>query len=413
MIIIELLRVGENIMSPKISIVVPVYNDEAYLSRAIESIVGQVEKEIEIIIVDDGSTDKSRSIAERYSASDKRIRVIHKERGGQSSARLVGVSIAKGEYIGFVDGDDYVDTCMFGCMYSIAIETNCDLLSTGIIREYPDGERKMVFDHYDEGLMDDLQHNLYPTMLYNFQENDFGLYCTLVNKLFRRTLLQNVLESIDTRIMYGEDAATLYRYCMKCNTVFINKHAYYHYCIRDDSTSQLKTLDMAINTYALFNSLYADFYDNALSYDLLRQLKRYIINIELHAMELLYGINQGTLNTWDFPYSTCLFEKKFVIYGAGACGQALFRYIQFEKKDRNLVAWIDKRNVDMQQQCDYPLDSIMDGLKKQYEYLFIAVQSKGKMESIKEELTTQYGVDERKIIWEEPLVHSLSEHMMR
>lgn len=104
--------------TPLISVVVPVYNVEKYLERCVESIKIQTYKNLEIIIVNDGSQDSSGELCEKIAVSDARVVVIHKENGGLSSARNAGVSIAKGEYIGFVDSDDWIDPQMYELLYS-------------------------------------------------------------------------------------------------------------------------------------------------------------------------------------------------------------------------------------------------------------------------------------------------------
>ena len=100
-------------MQPKISIVIPAYNAEKYLSQCLDSIINQTLKDIEIICVNDGSTDRTGAILDSYKLIDNRIIVIHKENKGQSMARNTGMAIASGDYIGFVDSDDFVDLEMF------------------------------------------------------------------------------------------------------------------------------------------------------------------------------------------------------------------------------------------------------------------------------------------------------------
>lgn len=112
-----------------ISIIVPVYNVEKYLKECIDSVISQTYKNLEIILVDDGSTDKSGEICDEYSKKDSRIKVIHKENGGLSDARNVALDIAKGEYIGFVDSDDYVEKDMFETLYKLAEEHNTEISS--------------------------------------------------------------------------------------------------------------------------------------------------------------------------------------------------------------------------------------------------------------------------------------------
>jgi glycosyltransferase involved in cell wall biosynthesis len=117
---------------PKVSIVVPMYKVEKYLDRCIESLRAQTLKDIQIVLVDDGSPDRSGDIAETYAREDHRITVVHRENGGLGPARNSGMDIAKGDYIGFVDADDWVDTNMYKRMYETAYATHADVVTTGI-----------------------------------------------------------------------------------------------------------------------------------------------------------------------------------------------------------------------------------------------------------------------------------------
>jgi glycosyltransferase involved in cell wall biosynthesis len=110
-----------------ISIVVPVYNVEQYISRCIESLINQTYRNIEIILVDDGSTDRSGIICDEYEQKDSRIKVIHKKNGGLTSARLAGFHLSSGEYIAFVDSDDWVSTDMYKIMYRNIVKSSADI----------------------------------------------------------------------------------------------------------------------------------------------------------------------------------------------------------------------------------------------------------------------------------------------
>lgn len=114
--------------NPLISIIVPVYNTKEYLPRCIESIRNQTYHNLEIILVNDGSTDESGAICDEYAKKDERIRVIHKENGGSSSARNTGIKAAKGTYLGFVDSDDYIENEMYEKMVCAIEETNCNIV---------------------------------------------------------------------------------------------------------------------------------------------------------------------------------------------------------------------------------------------------------------------------------------------
>ena len=148
---------------PKVSIIVPVYNTSAYLRRCMDALTGQTLEDIEIIAVNDGSTDDSPAILGEYEQKDSRVRVFHKVNGGQATARNMGIRRSHGEYVGFADSDDYVDADMFRQMYELAKEKDCDMVecnyhylqetkddirelkTRGRIREYT-GQKDMLID---------------------------------------------------------------------------------------------------------------------------------------------------------------------------------------------------------------------------------------------------------------------------
>ena len=111
----------------KISVIVPVYNVEKYLTKCVDSIMNQTYKDLEIILVDDGSTDNSGKICDEYVKKDKRFKVIHKKNGGLSDARNVGIKNSTGEYLSFIDSDDYIDNDMIECLYNACIKNNADI----------------------------------------------------------------------------------------------------------------------------------------------------------------------------------------------------------------------------------------------------------------------------------------------
>lgn len=134
-IIISLLSEGVKMTVPKVSIIVPIYNAEKYLEKCIRSIQEQTLKDIEIILVNDGSLDNSLDICMQYQKKDNRIEVIDQPNGGVSSARNAGLQIAKGEYIGFVDPDDWIDEDMYGNLYSKVIESQSDIIMCNYVIE--------------------------------------------------------------------------------------------------------------------------------------------------------------------------------------------------------------------------------------------------------------------------------------
>lgn len=130
------MSVGE--INPLISIIVPIYKTEAYLQRCVDSILAQTYENLEVILVDDGSPDGCPEICDEYAKKDARVRVIHKENGGLSSARNAGLDIAQGDYIGFVDSDDVVDEQMYSVLANIAQENGTGISGVGGLAVYPE-----------------------------------------------------------------------------------------------------------------------------------------------------------------------------------------------------------------------------------------------------------------------------------
>lgn len=134
---------------PKVSVVVPVYNTEKYLRRCLDSLVNQTLQEVEIVAVNDGSPDKSRDILEEYKAKyPDRFQVIHKENGGQASARNLAFTVCRGEYIGFLDSDDFVRAEMFEKLYNKAVECGADYVACGYTDITYENGREIVLKEY-------------------------------------------------------------------------------------------------------------------------------------------------------------------------------------------------------------------------------------------------------------------------
>ena len=126
--------------NPKISIIVPVYNGEDYLEKCVDSIVDQTEKNIEIILVDNGSEDRSPKICDAYAEKDNRIKVIHQPNNGVSFARNSGIEVAKGDFIGFVDADDWIDSEMFERLIALAEQNTADVVMCDATTVYSNGK---------------------------------------------------------------------------------------------------------------------------------------------------------------------------------------------------------------------------------------------------------------------------------
>lgn len=215
-------------MNPKISIIVPVYKVEKYIHKCIDSILNQTFKDFEIILVDDGSPDNCGKICDEYAQKDDRVVVIHKENCGVSSARNAGLDIARGEYIGFVDSDDYIEDDMYENLYNCSVLNNADISIIGV-KEI--NELGMVLYEY------------IPNKI-NFSEILKRAHAW--NKLFKRKLFfENNLFFIENK--YYEDLELISKLFIKANKVCNVDEKCYIYLQRDGSTTRErneKVLDM-------------------------------------------------------------------------------------------------------------------------------------------------------------------------
>ena len=211
-------------MKPKVSIIIPVYKVEKFLTRCLDSVLGQTLKEIEVILVDDGSPDNCGRICDEYAAKDKRVIVIHKKNAGVSAARNSGLEVASGEFVGFVDSDDYVAATMFEDMYRQAV--------------LADAEMAMCQFVITDGVTDELVHRSsgddFEVLKFDNKKAfeiiaDFSCPVQVMvwNKLFKKELIQNLC--FDTNKRMAEDLEFLMRALFKSKTVVYVPYALYAY----------------------------------------------------------------------------------------------------------------------------------------------------------------------------------------
>lgn len=203
-----------------ISVIVPIYNVEKYLPRCIESIINQTYKNLEIILIDDESPDNCGQICDEYAKKDSRIKVIHKKNGGVSSARNAGLDISQGDYIGFVDPDDYISEEMYEVMLTEAKKDDLGIVECNYFVSYEDGTC-LVIDKRGKRL-----YNTFNDILYGVFTN--YLYPGICFKLFKKTVINSIRFSTEFKI--AEDML-FFLDCAKNNTKLkiISNPLYYYF----------------------------------------------------------------------------------------------------------------------------------------------------------------------------------------
>lgn len=235
---------------PKISIIVPVYNVERYLRECVDSILSQTFADIEMILVDDGSNDNSGKICDEYACKDKRVVVVHKENGGLSSARNAGLDVACGDYIGFVDSDDYISKDMYATLYQLIISKDSDIAMCGYFDVYAHSittkskRQKTYFVDQMKAIKIVLKGRINST--------------TVWNKLYKRYIFETL------RFRTGktmEDDFLVLDSFLKCRMVSIITSAKYYYRHREDSicTRKFTSKDLdVIEAYEYNSKIAAD-----------------------------------------------------------------------------------------------------------------------------------------------------------
>ncbi len=260
-----------------ISVIVPVYNVEPYLKKCLDSIVNQTYTNLEILIIDDGSSDKSGAICDEYAATDSRIRVFHTENRGLSCARNLGLNNAAGEWIGFVDSDDWIEPDMYECLLSRALETGADVVECGHYREHDAKTITVIKQEQQMSGMDAVRALL-----------NKKLINAVWNKLYKRRCFEDIRYP-EGRVY--EDIATTYRVFASSALVNTISSPKYHYRWRTDGLSETRHLENLEGCW-ISNIERYDYLKDRLDEDSYRDLLRTCAEAVARIWENYYSCNR-------------------------------------------------------------------------------------------------------------------------
>lgn len=371
---------------PLVSIVIPVYNAERFLDECYQSIEEQLYDNIEIIFINDGSTDSSYQKCCGYKATDHRVKVLSQENAGQNSARKAGVNIAKGKYVCFIDADDFVDKNMLLEMVKKAEKYNAQIVKCGICKLYEDGELQPEYTIAKiTGLFSgkEIAEKIFD------KEDLFRLQVSvsLCGSIFDRAIIKRIIWTINEEINYSEDYLCTILAMLDSNNVYVMEDSFYYYRCHRNSFCHLHTKDNFYSQKLLFSSLKTEFKKRKVSNEIYQQLIYMIIR------DLLLGGYNYYLNNYDFlfPYPNVKRGSKIVIYGAGVLGTEIYS-LTVERNDYEVVAWVDKK----WETYNDPRITSVNHIKDDYDYIVVAIIKHSISMRIKEDLMA-LGVDEQKI----------------
>ncbi len=381
-----------------LSVIIPVYNTEKYLPKCLDSIMNQTMQDMEILCVDDGSTDSSLSILQSYADRDSRIRVIQKENGGLVSARKAGVEAAAGRFIGYVDSDDWIEPVMYERLCDQAVRYQADMVSSGYFFEgnyitahfddVPEG-------FYNEERLDYLRENA----IYNMKMRDVGIRGSLCCKIFLTEKFREVQSDIPDEISMSEDKLCILTYLLRCNRVYVLKEAFYHYMIHPESMVHAPNYGYLLKVNAVYQ-----YFINLFSHPLFTESMR--MQAELYIVELLYkGINSrmGFRNQnllWVDPYWLQEIPKgaRVALYGGGALGHVYRRQLR-SRKDLSFICCID---FAWENSSADPFVTVSPEmlLETAYDMVVITIKNPVKADEVRQQLI-KIGIPEEKILWYE------------
>lgn len=225
--------------TPLLSIIVPVYNVEKYIRNCLDSILAQDFTNYEVILVDDGSTDNSGMICDQYASDNSSFKCIHKPNGGLPSARKCGYKASQGEYVAFVDSDDWIAPDMYSKMCQALSDTQADIVLCDYTAVMPDRE-ELCTTHFLPGFYDKnrLETEVYPFMIYSGTFYKYGIAPNFWNKIFRRELLQSHLFQVPDDVVNGEDVLATYSCILEASSIYIINKSLYYYRSNADSLSR-------------------------------------------------------------------------------------------------------------------------------------------------------------------------------
>ena len=381
--------------TPQISVLVPIYRIEKYLPKCVDSILNQSFLDFELILVNDGSPDSCPEICDAYAKKDPRVRVIHKENGGLLSARKAGLKHARGKYIAFVDGDDWVDNYYLDVLYKLAEANASDLVVTGHFREF-DGKIETIKPKstgvYD---YDQLQTSILPNAIYNGRFCEHGISTYVWNKLYKRELLEKILYDVPNEIIMGEDAAITYACLSIAKHLTVSRIPLYYYRQRHDSivksieNPQIEYYRLGLLMNFLKSKLQSVLDENNLN----EQIRYYLYSqILVRSGGLIYNKDGDLIFN---PFLKVEPGSKVIVYSSGSFGQHILS-TNNKWQFFDIIKWIDLDYHELNVGGNFvrPISTIDND---EFDHLIIATLIPSNYDSIKDELSLM-GIDEKKIV---------------
>lgn len=376
-----------------ISVIITVYNVERYLRECLDSVLAQTYREIEIILVDDGSVDSSPDICDEYVKKDARVHVIHKDNEGAPKARKVGCEYSKGEYLSIIDADDWLEQDMIEKLYRAVTQQDVQVAMCGRFEENGSRSRPVkqgiAAGKYSGSR---LAKEVFPRMMVNQEFFEWGIFPSYWDKLFLRGTLYPYLFQVDDRIPMGNDAAGVYPILSHVESITILDECLYHYRQTDESMVRRfdRYSDKRKGFQILYQSVLKKFEMAKPEYLFREQWLEYVLFLMIpRADELYEGMSELD---YLFPFPNVKKGSRIVIYGMGLYGQRLYSYIK-TTGFCEVVAAVD-RDYEMMQRKGISVVSPDKIGNYCFDAIIITMSFAGMANSVKENLSARFSQDQ-------------------
>lgn len=373
-----------------LSVIVPIYNSEKYIGQCIESILSQSMDNIDVILVDDGSTDKSGEICDLYAKENKNICVIHKRNEGRVLARKDGLEKASTKYVGFVDSDDWIEPDMYKTMIRFMDIEKVDMVECAY----------NLYDDFSKRIIKVVKDNIEPGRY----QRDGGILEKFVrgemiqahwNRVYRTEIIRECMESVPNEIKLGEDAICNFQYISAVQSLYIDDHAYYNYRKHGEASTE-RVNENCLREISDYYQAYKRVIKQRCNQPNIIRILEYKV-----ANNILDSLNRIGSHPLDVPrYKINAKEirgTKVIVYGAGKVGRDIYSQLSYDSKIE-VVLWTDRNWEDLQAQ--HPkIEETERILSCQFDTLLIAVRDGLMAEKIKESIMKKYGISSKKIIW--------------
>lgn len=381
-----------------LSVIVPVYNSNQYLKKCLLSISIQTYDNLEIIIIDDGSTDGSMEMCKEFAAGDQRIHIFHQERLGVTLARKKGICEAKGKYITFVDSDDWIEADYFEKMMKNSDDADM-MIALRIVWEQ--GKKYFTLSKsVGEGMYEGEQRGYIWRKMFPITDSNDSIAWKLWDKIFKTELLKRGLDNIPNDVYWGEDLCLCVQAMLRSYKIKIVDALGYHYHVNASSITNIFHDDLLLNwhyVYQYLHGLLKSDEQNESRKQLLEYLDIFMVLMFRQECPKFFGSVHRTKELfYYYPYYGRLVNARVVLYGAGNVGQSYHRQIM-QDGESTLVAWVDKNFCECRARG---LDVCSVDLVRElhFDYVIIAFYNKDSAMMVKKSLI-QYGVPEDIILW--------------